>query len=66
MHGNSTSTTRPPAALVTARRSAPRAAAMALRLTLVLVSHDSLVVRRAQRIGVMSRGRLSIRQDTRA
>jgi hypothetical protein len=24
------------------------------------------VVRRAQRIGVMSRGRLSIRQDTRA
>src|SRR5579863_9688244 len=36
------------------------------RLTLVLVSHDSSVVRRAQRIGVMSRGRLSIRQDTRA
>jgi len=36
------------------------------RLTLVLVSHDSTVVRRAQRIGVMSRGRLSIRQDTRA
>jgi putative ABC transport system ATP-binding protein len=36
------------------------------RLTLVLVSHDSQVVRRAQRIGVMSRGRLSIRQDTRA
>ncbi len=35
-------------------------------LTLVLVSHDSSVVRRAQRIGVMSRGRLSIRQDTRA
>ncbi len=33
------------------------------RLTLVLVSHDSTVVRRAQRIGVMSRGRLSIRQD---
>jgi putative ABC transport system ATP-binding protein len=32
----------------------------------VLVSHDSSVVRRAQRIGVMSRGRLSIRQDTRA
>jgi hypothetical protein len=28
--------------------------------------HDSSVVRRAQRIGVMSRGRLSIRQDTRA
>ncbi len=36
------------------------------RLTLVLVSHDSSVVRRAQRIGVMSRGRLSIRQDMRA
>jgi putative ABC transport system ATP-binding protein len=36
------------------------------RLTLVLVSHDSSVVRRAQRIGVMSRGRLTIRQDTRA
>jgi putative ABC transport system permease protein len=36
------------------------------RLTLVLVSHDGSVVRRAQRIGVMSRGRLSIRQDTRA
>jgi putative ABC transport system ATP-binding protein len=35
-------------------------------LTLVLVSHDSSVVRRAQRIGVMSKGRLSIRQDTRA
>jgi putative ABC transport system ATP-binding protein len=31
------------------------------RLTLVLVSHDSTVVRRAQRIGVMARGRLSIR-----
>jgi putative ABC transport system ATP-binding protein len=36
------------------------------RLTLVLVSHDSQVVKRAQRIGVMSRGRLSIRLDTRA
>jgi putative ABC transport system ATP-binding protein len=35
-------------------------------LTLVLVSHDSSVVRRAQRIGVMSKGRLSIRQDSRA
>ena len=35
-------------------------------LTLILVSHDSAVVRRAQRIGVMSGGRLSIRQDTRA
>ena len=36
------------------------------RLTLILVSHDSAVVRRAQRIGVMSHGRLTIRQDTRA
>jgi putative ABC transport system ATP-binding protein len=35
-------------------------------LTLVLVSHDSSVVRRAQRIGVMNKGRLSIRQDTRS
>ncbi len=34
-------------------------------LTLILVSHDSSVVRRAQRVGVMSRGRLSIRQDLR-
>jgi len=34
-------------------------------LTLILVSHDSSVVRRAQRIGVMSKGRLTIRQDTR-
>jgi putative ABC transport system ATP-binding protein len=34
-------------------------------LTLVLVSHDSSVARRAQRIGVMNRGRLTIRQDTR-
>ena len=30
-----------------------------LGLTLVLVSHDSAVVRHAQRVGVMSRGRLS-------
>ena len=35
-------------------------------LTMILVSHDSSVVRRAQRIGIMSRGRLSIRQDTRS
>ena len=28
-------------------------------LTLVLVSHDSAVVRHAQRVGVMSNGRLS-------
>jgi putative ABC transport system ATP-binding protein len=34
-------------------------------LTLVLVTHDSAVARRAQRIGVMRSGRLSIRQDTR-
>ena len=30
-------------------------------LTLVLVSHDSAVVRRAQRVGVMSRGRISFK-----
>ncbi len=35
-------------------------------LTLILVTHDSTIARRAQRIGVMARGRLSIRQDTRA
>jgi putative ABC transport system ATP-binding protein len=35
-------------------------------LTLILVTHDSAIARRAQRIGVMSRGRLSIRADTRA
>ncbi len=34
-------------------------------LTLILVSHDSSVVRRAQRIAVMTKGRLTIRQDTR-
>lgn len=34
-------------------------------MTLILVSHDSAVVRRAQRIGVMSKGRLTIRQDSR-
>jgi putative ABC transport system ATP-binding protein len=31
-------------------------------LTLVLVSHDSAVVRRAQRVGVMSHGRLAFRE----
>jgi putative ABC transport system ATP-binding protein len=36
-----------------------------LSLTMVLVTHDSTVARRAQRIGVMKNGRLSIRQDTR-
>jgi len=35
-------------------------------LTLILVTHDSAIARRAQRIGVMSRGRLTVRQDTRA
>ena len=35
-------------------------------LTLVLVTHDSAVARRAQRVGLMKNGRLSIRQDTRA
>jgi putative ABC transport system ATP-binding protein len=34
-------------------------------LTLILVTHDSTVARRAQRIGIMRSGRLSIRQDTR-
>jgi putative ABC transport system ATP-binding protein len=36
-----------------------------LGLTLVLVTHDSAVARRAQRVGIMQHGRLSIRQDTR-
>ena len=35
-------------------------------LTLVLVTHDSSVARRAQRVGLMKNGRLSIRRDTRA
>jgi putative ABC transport system ATP-binding protein len=35
-------------------------------LTLILVTHDSSVACRAQRIGTMKSGRLSIRQDTRA
>ena len=34
-------------------------------LTLILVTHDSSVARRAQRIGIMQNGKLSIRQDTR-
>jgi putative ABC transport system ATP-binding protein len=34
-------------------------------LTLVLVTHDSTVARRAQRLGVMTTGKLSIKQDTR-
>jgi putative ABC transport system ATP-binding protein len=36
-----------------------------LGLTLVLVTHDSSLARQAQRVGVMSKGRLTIRQDTR-
>jgi putative ABC transport system ATP-binding protein len=35
-------------------------------LTLILVTHDTSVAHRAQRVGVMSRGRLSISRDTRA
>jgi ABC-type nitrate/sulfonate/bicarbonate transport system ATPase subunit len=35
-------------------------------MTLVLVTHDSAVARRAQRIGITQHGKLSIRQDTRA
>jgi putative ABC transport system ATP-binding protein len=34
-------------------------------LTLVLVTHDSSIARRAQRVGVMSKGRLTIKQDNR-
>ncbi len=34
-------------------------------ITLVLVTHDSAVARRAQRIGIMKNGRLDIRVDTR-
>jgi putative ABC transport system ATP-binding protein len=34
-------------------------------LTLVLVTHDSQVARRAQRIGVLKHGKISIKQDTR-
>ncbi len=34
-------------------------------LTLVLVTHDSTIARRAQRLGVMQNGKLSIKQDTR-
>ena len=35
-----------------------------LGLTLVLVTHDTTVARRAQRIGLMQHGRLTIEQDT--
>jgi putative ABC transport system ATP-binding protein len=33
-------------------------------LTLVLITHDSSMARRAQSIGVMNKGRLTIRQST--
>jgi putative ABC transport system ATP-binding protein len=36
-----------------------------LGLTLVLVTHDSAVARRAQRVAILNKGRLSIRPDTR-
>jgi putative ABC transport system ATP-binding protein len=35
-------------------------------LTLVLVTHDSTIARRAQRLGIMRNGKLSIKQDTQA
>jgi putative ABC transport system ATP-binding protein len=34
-------------------------------ITLIVVTHDSSVARRAQRIGIMRKGRLTIKQDTR-
>jgi putative ABC transport system ATP-binding protein len=34
-------------------------------LTLILVTHDTAIAQRAQRVGVMSKGRLTVRQDTR-
>jgi putative ABC transport system ATP-binding protein len=33
-------------------------------LTLVLVTHDTAIAHRAQRVGVMSKGRLSIRGES--
>jgi putative ABC transport system ATP-binding protein len=36
-----------------------------LGLTLVLVTHDSSIARQAERVGVMSKGRLSIKMDAR-
>jgi putative ABC transport system ATP-binding protein len=36
------------------------------RLTMVVVTHDSTVARRAQLLGVMKNGRLSIKQDSRS
>jgi len=35
-----------------------------LGLTLILVTHDTTVARRAQRTGLMRDGRLTIQQDT--
>jgi putative ABC transport system ATP-binding protein len=35
------------------------------QLTMVLITHDSSIASRAERVGVMSKGRLSIRQDAR-
>ncbi len=35
------------------------------QLTMVLVTHDSTVARRAQRLGIMKNGKLSIKQDIR-
>ena len=32
--------------------------------TLVLITHDTAVARQAQRVGVMTKGRLSIQQET--
>ncbi len=34
-------------------------------LTMVLVTHDSTIARRAQRLGIMRNGKLAIKQDTR-
>jgi putative ABC transport system ATP-binding protein len=34
-------------------------------ITLIVVTHDSTVARRAQRIGIMRKGQLTIKQDTR-
>ena len=33
-------------------------------LTLVLVTHDTAIAQRAQRVGVMSKGRLTVRGDS--
>jgi putative ABC transport system ATP-binding protein len=35
-------------------------------LTLILVTHDSVIARRAQRLGIMRNGELTIKQDTRS